>query len=331
MAKLATQARLEAINDPSAAAADLWRAADQCDHVLQQYARAVSLYDELLSRFPNARLSRPAQIRRDYVARGIAGGEEPFRRFETVRARFSIMGLDAARAEVVAIRHDFPSFPLGDELVLWLADRAAEQGDLKQARARYEEMLSGWPDSPQKGYALAGLARTAFAMGDYATAEKAYAAIADTTSVAAQYVSATEVARIRHHVARMHRERVVVVALLALLLLAAATLQPSRLPGAARSLAGKETLYALPLLGAIVLLSPEENRGVVAGVMLIAAVYLLLALLWAEAARPAVIARRGGRIAALFLGVAGAAGTLYTALYLFDALIAIERLAGVDG
>src|SRR5205814_1835168 len=118
---------------------------------------------------------------------------EPFRRFEVVRATYASLGRDKAKDEVRALRREFPSFPLADELTLWLADRAAEEGDTREARRLFQEVVDRFPQSPLEGYALAGVAHAAFAQKDYAGARRAFEAIAATDSVAAQFVSAREV------------------------------------------------------------------------------------------------------------------------------------------
>lgn len=307
--------------------ADLWRAAEKADHEDRDYARAIALYDQLRTEHPSARLARGAATRREYLARGISTGEEPFRRFEIVRATYKDLGLEKARAEIEAIRAAFPAFALDDELLLWLGERATEAGDLSRARAAYQELVDRHPESALRGYALAGVGRSSFELGDYRRAEAAYEAVAGTGMAGARYVSETEITRVRRHVDREVRMRWVLGFLALLFVSAAATVDPRKVVPSARRAIGREMLYVAPVLGALVLIAPADSRGALAVVVTAGLAYLWVALLWAEAARPR-LAGRAVRLASTFAATAGGAAVLYAVLYALDLLVAVERAGG---
>lgn len=315
---------------PSASSpAELWRAAEKADHEDRDYARAVALYDQLRTEHPSARLARGAATRREYIARAIAGpgGEEPFRRFEVVRATYKELGLEKARAEIEAIRAAFPAFPLDDELLLWLGDRAVEQDDHARARDAYQELADRHPSSPLRGHALAGVGRASFELGDYRRAEAAYESVAGTGMAGARYVSETEITRVRRHVDRAVRVRWVLGFLAVLAVAAAATVDPRKLVPSARRAIGREMLYVAPVLGALVLIAPADARGSLAAVAAAGIAYLWAALLWVEAARLR-LAGRAARLASTFAATAGGAAVLYAVLYALDLLVAVERAGG---
>src|SRR5688500_300110 len=103
-----------AAGNASEAAANLWRAGEAADRELRDYDRAIALYSRRATEFPAARLTRGAIARRDYVAKGISAGAEPFRRFERVRADFATLDRGDARAEVRDLVAAFPDFPYAD-------------------------------------------------------------------------------------------------------------------------------------------------------------------------------------------------------------------------
>lgn len=312
--------------DAAEAAANLWRAADTADRKQREYARALELYDRLLKEYPAARLARGAETRRDYVRRATAKGEEPFRRFETVRADYARLKPADARKEIDAIRREFPDFPLGDELVMWIADRAAETRDWKEARAQYREVVESFPESALAGYAWAGIARASFELGEYEEAEKAFGRVAGSGVAGAEFVSKKEIERVQRHVRREKGARVIGSFLALVLIAAALTIDPRRVRDASRRSVGKELLYLAPLLGVLVLIAPSDARLPLATVAIVGLVWLLLAITWAESAKPA-LAR--ARAASALLATAGGAAALYVVLYALDLLVAVERIAGV--
>ncbi len=312
--------------DVAEAAASLWRAADTADRKQRDYARALSLYDRLLAEYPSARLARGAETRRDYVRRGVAGGEEPFRRFEIVRAELGRADPPRARAEVEAILAEFPSFPLADELVMWLADGDADGGRWSEARERYRKVVEAFPESPLAGYAWAGIARASFELGDYAEAERAFGNVSGTSVAGAEFVSKHEIERVRRHVNRQKTAKAVAVFLALVLVAGAATVDRARVRAALGRAVGRETLYLAPLLALLVLVAPGEARLPLALVIAAGLAWLLLAITWAEAAKPALARFRA---AGALLATAGGAAALYVVLYALDLLVAVERVAGV--
>ena len=313
--------------DPAQAAANLWRAAEIADKKLRDYERALALYDRLLREHPSARLARGAAVRRDYVARGVAGGAEPFRRFERVREDFATLDRREARDEVRAIVKEFPSFALADEALLWLGDRAAEDGDAAEARERYRELTVRFPESALVAHAWAGIGRAAFDEGDYAAAEDAYRRIAATSVAGADLVSRKEVERVQLH--RIREERLYwVLGFLGLAAVAAAaTVDPKRVRSATRAAAGRELLYAGPLLALLVLIAPSEGRFALAAVSAAGLGFLAVALIWADASRPA-LSRPALRAVSTAVGTLAGAAILYLVLYSLDLLVAVESLLG---
>ena len=317
----------EEAGDASRAAANLWRAAEAADKKLRDYDRALALYGRLAEEYPAARLTRGALARREYVARAIAGGAEPFRRFERVRDEFAKLGSPAAREEVASILEDHPDFALADEALLWLADRAYDDHDARDARVRYRELIERFPESPLVAHAWAGLGRAAFAEKDWAAAEEAYARIAETSVAGAALVSRREVKMVRQHRIRAGRLRWVLGFLAVAGVLAIATVEPRRLGAAARRAVGRELLFAGPVFLLLVLIAPSDGRFALASIACAGIAILLAAVIWAEAARPAVT-RPGLRVACTALGTAAGAAVLYVVLYALDLLVAVERLLG---
>ena len=310
-------------------AAALWRAAEEADHEAREYARALALYDRLRTEFPSARLARGAETRRDYIARAIAvTGEEPFRRFEIVRSDYQSLGLEKARAEIEAIRAAFPAFPLDDELLLWLGDRASEGDDQARAREAYQELVDRHPESPLRGHALAGVGRTSFALGDYARAEAAYESVARSGMAGARFVSETELARVRRHVDRAGHVRWVLGFLALLAIAGVATVDPRKLATSARRAFGREMLYIAPVLAVLVLIAPADARTSLAIVVATGLAYLWVTLLWAEAVRPRLAGSRAARLGSTLVATAGGAAVLYAVLYALDLLVAVERAGG---
>lgn len=307
--------------DPNA----LWREADALDHRDHDYAKAIALYGRIVTEFPAARIERVADSRRQYLVRGVAGGEEPLRRFEIVRETYATSDRAKAAAEVEAIVREFPSFPLHDELLLWLGDRATEAKRWDDARRRYQALLDQHPESPQRGFALGGLAHAAFESGDYATAERAYSAIGASGIPGAAQVSESEVEMVRRHVARRHGLAVALGFLLAVAAAAVATVDPRRLRGAVRAAFGRELLYVAPLLGIVVVIAPSDGRADLAAIAGASLAFLILALVWAEAARPA-LSRPLARAASAALATLAGAAMLYVVMYARDVLVAVERV-----
>jgi tetratricopeptide (TPR) repeat protein len=311
----------------SEAATHLWRAGEAADRQLRDYDRALAIYDRLVKEHPGARLSRGAAARRDYVAKATAGGAEPFRRFERVRADYSKLPPDDAKKEVRAILDEHPSFALADEALLWLAEYSAASEDLPEARRSYRELLERFPDSAHAAHAWAGLGRAAFLEKDWAAAEEAFTRIAGTSIGGASLVSSKEVEIVRRH--RTRAGRIVwVLGFLGLGIGAAiVTIDPRRLRGAVRASLGRELLYAGPVFLLFVLIAPHDGRYPIAVVSISAVGFLWAVLVWADAARPA-LAQPSLRAVSTVVGTLSGAAIVYTVLYALDLLVAIERLMG---
>lgn len=311
----------------SEAATNLWRAGEAADRQLRDYDRALAIYDRLVKDHPAARLTRGAAARRDYIAKATAGGAEPFRRFERVRADYAKLDPHDAEAEVRAIVDEHPSFAIADEALLWLGDHAAEAGDAGEARRTYHELLQRFPDSPLAAHAWAGLGRAAFAEKDWAAAEDAFARIAGTSVAGAAFVSSKEVEMVQRHRTRAGR-LVWVLGFLGLAIGAAiVTVDPRRLRGAVRASIGRELLYAGPVFVLFVLIAPSDGRGSIAVVALAAVAFLWTALVWADAARPA-LARPSLKALSTVVGTLTGLAIVYAVLYALDLLVAVERLIG---
>ncbi len=313
--------------DAAAAAADLWRAGEAADHEARDYARAIRLYDRLIAEHPSARLSRSAAARREVVARATAFGEEPFRRFESLRARFASLERAAAIAEAEAIAESFPDFPLGDELALWIADRAAEAGRAGDARQGYERVIARWPDGAAAGHALAALARLHLASGEFASAEATYRRLAESALPGASTVATQELAALRTRAARDARGRAAGWVAVVAGLMAAAAIDPRRLRGAIRRSLGRELLYVAPILGVLVWLAPPPSRGGVAWLALTGLLLVWAAVVWAESARRAWTTPRGRAWSAGGAALAST-GLLFAVLHRLDLVAAVERWWG---
>lgn len=326
-ARLAAADAAAARGDVSAAASNLWRAAEIADRKLRDYATALSLYDRLRKEYPAARLTRGAAVRREYVARAIAAGEEPFRRFERVRAEFATLERSVSRDEVRSILEDHPDFPIADEALMWLADRAVEDGDPAEARRRYREIIDRFPQSTLVPHAWAGLGRAAFDEKDWSAAEAAYARIAQAGGAGSALVSRKEVEMVVRHRIRAGRLRWVLGFLGVVAVAAAVTVDPRRLRTGVRAAAGRELLYVGPLFALLVLIAPDEGRGSLAVLGASAILFLILSLLWVHAARPA-FSRPALRVISTVMGTAAGAAVLYAVLYSLDLLVAVETLLG---
>jgi hypothetical protein len=77
----------------------------------------------------------------------------------------------------------------------------------------------------------------------------------------------------------------------------------------------------------LVILAPAEGRHGLAVVGAAAVGFLLAALVWADAARPA-LARPAIRAASTAFATLTGAAFLYAVLYALDLLVAVERLLG---
>lgn len=309
------------------AAANLWRAAEATDHKLRDYHRAVALYDRLVREYPAARLARAAASRRDDISRATAEGAEPYARFERVRAELSRLDREAARKEVREIVDENPKFPIADEALLWLADRAAEAGDVDEAEKTWRELLARFPQSAVAAHAWAGLGRSAFARGDWTVAEDAFSRIAGTSVAGAAIVSRKEVEIVRRHRTRAERLRWVLGFLAIAVVAAVVTVEPKRLPRAVRASVGRELLYTAPVFALLVLVAPHEGRASIAAVAALGVGFLWAALVWADAARPA-LARPSLKAMSTIAGTLTGIALAYVVLYALDLLVAVERLIG---
>ena len=312
---------------PVADVSAIWREADVADHQQHDYAKAIALYERIVSEFPAARLERSAETRRDYLVRGVKSGEEPLRRFEIVREHYGSTNHAEAFAEVQAIVRQYPQFSLLDEALLWLGDRSSEAGRWNEARANYQNLLDHSPQSPLRGYAFAGVGHAAFETGDYSAAEQAYEKIRGTGIPGDEQVAEGEAERVRLHVRRRHGLFVAIGVLFGALLFGALTVDRARILPAARSAFGRELLYAGPIAAILVAITPSEGRLDLACVALAGLGMLVLSIFWAEAARPA-LARRGMRIAATGIATLAGAAVLYAVLYARDVLVALEQVRG---
>ena len=308
-------------------ASDLWRAAEAADHHDHDYARAIELYGKLVTDFPGARLSRMAQSRHDYLVQATAKGIEPLRRFESVKEGWSTGDHAAGEAQVLSILADFPDFPLRDEVLLWLGDRAAERRDWKAARARYQQILDEMPKSALAGFALAGVGHAAFESGDYDASAAAFEKIAETNIPGAKGVARGERDRVLKHVARRRRLRVAIAVLALALAAAMGTVDRSRLRGAASRAVGREVLYVAPLLGVLALVAPSDARVPLLAIGSAGLAVLVAALVWAEAARPGAT-RPLARAAAALVATASGAAAIYAVMYALDVLVAVEKAVG---
>ncbi len=97
----------------------------------QNYTQSLAYYESFLKRFPQSRHARLVKNRVEYFKRALQTGEEPLRRFETLKRKAHKQELKDALEEAQDILRVHPNFVLRAELLLWQARwlLRAEQSD----------------------------------------------------------------------------------------------------------------------------------------------------------------------------------------------------------
>ena len=108
---------------------------------------------------------------------------------------------------------------------------------------------------------------------------------------------------------------------------AVASVDPRRLRGAVAKSWGRELLYAGPVFAILVLVAPHEGRWSMAALGALGIAFLWAALVWADAARPA-LTRPSLRAVSTVAGTLTGMALVYVVLYALDLLVAVERLVG---
>lgn len=165
----------------------LFLAARACEERLLAPARALALYERILTQHPDARAAVAAQRRAEHL-RGFVGqrgsSDDEANRFAHLVAESEALPLAEAlrRADALAAR------PWGGaaEVLLWSAELARRRGlapadtsrqtdargDLREAIARYRAVLERFPATPEAELALRGLSGAAADARDWSLAEQ---------------------------------------------------------------------------------------------------------------------------------------------------------------
>ena len=133
----------------------LFAAARACEDKLLDPARAVALYDRIVTDYPDARVSIAA-ARRAQAVRALIGGHGEAAGQAAELARL-IARADADPPQATLERGDRlarADWPGAAAAALWLADWQRRTGRLADAQARYAAITARWPQLPQGRAAL---------------------------------------------------------------------------------------------------------------------------------------------------------------------------------
>lgn len=150
----------------------LYAAARACEDRLLDPARALAIYERILTELPHARVAAAAQRRAAQLRATVgAGGEHAARAAELARviAGADALPLDAVIARATALA-DAP-WPGAPDAALWLAEHLRRLRRHAAAQARYALVTARWPASPQAGAAVRGGAGNAIEAGAWDVAE----------------------------------------------------------------------------------------------------------------------------------------------------------------
>lgn len=132
-------------------------AARACEDVLADPARALALYDRILTEFPNGSASRVARVRarllRDRVGTGNAHAKEAAELAQLVTSADDMPLAEVVRRADALIAIDWPGAP---DAALFLAEWLQRTGRLEDAQRRYEAIEATWPGTPQAAAARRG-------------------------------------------------------------------------------------------------------------------------------------------------------------------------------
>ena len=187
----------DAVNDPRHAAAafeafaaahpegeyaaeSLLEAAQLDEERLGRPDLALTLYERLLTRYPDDRLALRARARRDFLAAALRTGAAPLAEYQEILQRYQTRPHEESVARMQRLCDAHPDFALADRALLWLAHASAEAGHAEDAVRRYADIEQRFAGTPiAREAALAG-AETLMASGHLFAARARYAALAET-------------------------------------------------------------------------------------------------------------------------------------------------------
>lgn len=196
----------------------LFEAAQIFEERLAEPLRARDLYEEVATRYPQSRLSRRAQYRRDELNQGLRTGEAPLREFRDIVSTYhqaapgsvaqpgTLAGPTRAATRLAALLRQHPRFALADQAHYLLGNAYREQAQLAAAQATFVALLQAYPGSAFAPRAEQALAELALQRRDFAGAEARFASLSRYggplwTLAAAEGVGQARKARLRYRLA----------------------------------------------------------------------------------------------------------------------------------
>lgn len=164
-----------AITAPSApASADLlFAAARACEDRLGDPGRAAAIYERILARYPDARVTTQS-ARRLAELRPLIGahGETAALASELAQLTAHADTFDPADVLARGLRLAGAAWPGAPAAALWLADWLRRTGRLVEAQVGYARVAARWPDSPQAREAQRGAVSCALDAQDWPRASR---------------------------------------------------------------------------------------------------------------------------------------------------------------
>ena len=170
----------------------LFTAGELREDRLAQPARALALYEQIERAYPDSRPAvaaarRAARLRRQVGEDG--GGAEPQRRFAEIQQGFA----SRSEAESIAMGDqllaDYPDWPGGARVALWLAEVELRAGRTHLALRRYAAAAETWSDPDIQFEAHLGAGDAALQLGRLDLAERHYRSLDPRGDVGRQTVT----------------------------------------------------------------------------------------------------------------------------------------------
>lgn len=145
---------------------------------LDQPARALATYRELLQRFPDSRMARRARARVEFLSSHLDAGEQALNTYRDILEHGATRPVDESIRRMRRLLDEHPDFSLAPRALHWMASLLVRARRLERARALLHELVEAYPEDPAAGQAWTLLGRLAVDRGDLDEAERALTAMA---------------------------------------------------------------------------------------------------------------------------------------------------------
>ncbi len=150
------------------------------DQIQTRYREALALYEEMVAKFPNARPSRRAKRRLEFLRKALVSGEEPLRSYENILKKYKAEELEALTAEMQQMLDEQPNFALRWDAMLWLANAKRRLNKYAEAVEIYEQLERENKGTDREREAMLGEAECLVGIGNISKARAMFENLAKT-------------------------------------------------------------------------------------------------------------------------------------------------------